>query len=69
MAIEHFIPEVWSTTLFRELEKKYIAVQNCNRDFEGDIKAYGDTVNINGIGDIGILDYTKNTDMSAPEIF
>lgn len=30
-----------------------------NREHEGEIKAYGDTVHITGIGDIQIQDYTK----------
>ena len=46
MAISNFIPTVWSETLAKELEKQYIAVRNCNRDFEGDIKCMGDSVKI-----------------------
>ena len=67
MAINNFIPTVWSETLFEELEKEYIGVRNCNRDFEGDIKAKGDSVNIVGVGAVTVFDYTKNTDMSSPE--
>ena len=37
-----------------------------NRDYEGDIRAYGDTVHINQIGDIAINDYTGE-DLAAPE--
>lgn len=67
MALTNFIPTIWSETLANELEKKYIAVNNCNRDFEGDIKSKGNTVKISGVGDISVFDYTRNTDMSAPE--
>lgn len=67
MALTNFIPTIWSETLANELDKKYIAVKNCNRDFEGDIKSKGNTVKINGVGDISVFDYTRNTDMSAPE--
>ena len=67
MAINNFIPTVWSETLYRELDKEYVGVRHCNRDFEGDIRAKGDTVKICGIGDVSVFDYTKNTDMSAPE--
>ena len=38
MAIKNFIPNVWSENLYTELDKQYIAVANCNREFEGDIK-------------------------------
>lgn len=67
MAITNFIPTVWSENLYSELDKKYIAVKNCNRDFEGDIKSKGSSVKICGIGQVSVSDYTKNTDMTAPE--
>lgn len=67
MAITNFIPTVWSENLYSELDKKYIAVKNCNRDFEGDIKGKGAAVKICGIGNVSVSDYTKNSDMTAPE--
>lgn len=67
MAITNFIPTVWSETLYRELDKQYVAVANCNRDFEGDIKASGSVVKICGVGEINVNEYTKNTDMSTPQ--
>lgn len=67
MALTNFIPTIWSETLASELDKKYIAVRNCNRDYEGDIKSKGNTVKISGVGDISVFDYTRNTDMTAPE--
>ena len=67
MALTNFIPTIWSETLATELDKKYIAVKNCNREYEGDIKTKGNTVKISGVGDISVFDYTRNTDMTAPE--
>ena len=67
MAITNFIPNVWSETLYKELDKQYIAVANCNRDFEGDIKNCGSVVKICGVGKINVSEYTKNTDMSTPQ--
>lgn len=67
MAITQFIPTVWSETLYRQLDQEYIAVKNCNREFEGDIKKLGDTVRIIGLNPISVFDYTKNRDMSSPE--
>lgn len=66
MAITNFIPTVWSENLYQELDKKYIAVANCNRDFEGEIKEKGNTVRICGIGDVAVSEYTKNANMNAP---
>ena len=65
MAISNFLPTVWSETLYEALDKKYVAVNNCNRDFDGEIKEMGNKVKICGVGDINIFDYTKNTDMST----
>ena len=67
MSINNFIPTVWSETLLTELEKQFVAVAHCNRDFEGEIKGKGSTVNICGVGDITIKDYTKDIDMGYPE--
>ena len=68
MALTNFIPELWSETLWKELEPQYIAVKNCNRDYEGDIKNKGDQVHIPGIGPVTLLTYTRNTDLTAPEV-
>ena len=67
MAINNFIPTVWSETLYQALDGAYVAVRNCNRAFEGAIRGKGDTVKICGIGPVSVFDYVKNMDMSAPE--
>ena len=67
MAITNFIPTVWSENLLTALDKKYIGVANCSRDYEGDIKNKGSVVKICGVGAINVSDYTKDTDMSAPQ--
>lgn len=68
MAITSFISTVWSENLMKQLDKKYVGVANCNREFEGDIKNQGSCVKICGIGNVKVSDYTKNTDMSAPSV-
>lgn len=67
MAITNFIPTVWSEHLLCALDKQYIGVANCNRDWEGDIQGKGSSVKICGIRPITIGEYTKNTDMSNPQ--
>lgn len=66
MAITNFIPTVWSENLYQELDKKYIGVANCNRDFEGEIREKGNTVRICGIGEVVVSEYTKNANMNSP---
>ncbi len=67
MAITNFIPTIWSENLYQALDKQYIAVSHCNRDFEGEIKNQGSKVKICGVGEITVSNYTKNTDMSSPQ--
>lgn len=67
MAISNFIPTVWSENLYTALDRKYVAVANCNRDFEGEILQKGAVVKICGVGEVTIGDYTKDTDMSTPQ--
>lgn len=67
MAITNFIPTVWSENLYKALDRKYTAVSNCNREYEGDIKNLGSVVKICGVGNVTISDYTKDTDMSNPQ--
>lgn len=69
MALE-FIPTVWAARLLVALEKALVYGQAnvCNRDYEGEIRASGNTVKIASIGDVSVDDYTKDTDISDPEI-
>ncbi|RNL63643.1 coat protein [Nocardioides marmoriginsengisoli] len=67
MAITNFIPEVWAAQLLAILDKNLVyAGSPCvNRDYEGEIAAYGDTVHIASISDVSIVDYTKDTDLTV----
>ena len=67
MAITNFLPAVWSETLYQQLDTQYLGVANCNRDFDGDIKGIGSAVKICGVGNIDIVDYTKNSNMNEPQ--
>lgn len=73
MSIKNFIPTIWSARLLEHLRKTHVMAALTNRDYEGEIRDYGDTVKINQIGDIEVHDYTKNqdiqlqTDISGPQ--
>lgn len=66
MAFDSFIPEVWSARLLGHLENLHVYSALLNRDYEGDIRAYGDTVHINQLGNITVRDY-DGSDIEAPE--
>ncbi len=69
MAIDNFIPQIWSARLLASLKKALVYGQAgiVNRDYEGEIKEKGNTVKINSIGAVTVSDYTKNSNISAPE--
>lgn len=67
MTVNNFIPSVWSARILAALNDAHVYAALCNRDYEGEIKALGDTVKINSIGRVTIGDYTKNTDINAAE--
>lgn len=67
MAINNFIPEIWSAALLASLKKDLVFAARCNRDYEGEIREAGDKVRILTVGPVSVADYTKNTDMAAPQ--
>lgn len=69
MTINTFIPQIWSARLLENLNKQFVYGQPgvINREYEGEISAAGNTVKIHSIGRVSVGNYTKNTNMSAPE--
>lgn len=69
MAVDTFIPEVWAAQLLVALEERHVFAQDglTNRDYEGDIAQYGDTVHIDTLGSPTIATYTKNSTAINPE--
>jgi N4-gp56 family major capsid protein len=67
MALDNFIPELWSAELLVNLKNQLVFGQFANRNYEGEVSRFGDTVRINSIGAVTVSDYTKNTNHAAPE--
>lgn len=67
MAITYFQPEVWAATLLTTLEKSlvYAGAPCVNRNYEGEISAFGDTVHITSVASPSIVDYAKDTDLTV----
>ncbi|RMB81284.1 coat protein [Streptomyces shenzhenensis] len=70
MAISAFIPEVWAAELLVALEKShvYAAPGVVNRDYEGDISSFGDTVHIVSLAEPTVGTYTKHTDITIEDV-
>ena len=54
------IPEVWSMSLTKGLDKSGVGMKVVNRIHEADTHEYGDTVNIGELGDVTISDYSED---------
>jgi hypothetical protein len=69
MAVDSFIPELWTAELLTTLEANYVLAGPgaVNRDYEGEIANYGDTVHIGSIGDPTVSNYVKNVTVISPQ--
>lgn len=70
MAVTSFIPELWAAKLLTRFDANLVYAQPsiANRDYEGDIKKHGDTVHINQIGDPGVRQYTRASDITFDDL-
>ena len=70
MAISAFKPEVWNAELLVTLEKSHIYAGPgiVNRQYEGDIAQYGDTVHIVGLAEPTIGTYTPHVDIVIEDV-
>lgn len=67
MAFTNFVPEIWSKSLLLAKDKKVVAVQNCWRQFEGDIKNTGDRVHITGLTGATVKSLPASGTIDDPE--
>lgn len=70
MAISKFIPEVWSAKLLLALRSAHVYAAGgvINREYEGEISDFGDTVHITSLVDPTIGDYTAHTDITVEDV-
>ncbi len=67
MAVTNFIQSIWSKKIMDDLELKCKLVDNCLRDYEGDVKHAG-SVKILGVGEPTIGAYDGTQDISIEEM-
>jgi hypothetical protein len=61
----NFIPEIWSGKLIENFYDATVLSAISNTDYEGEIKAHGDTVNIRTTPTINIRDYVKGQTLTT----
>ena len=67
MAVSNFIQQIWSKKIQDDLELKCKLVDNCLRDYEGDVK-HAASVKILGVGEPTIGDYDSTKDIDIEEM-
>ena len=67
MAVTHFIQQIWSQNIQDDLELKCKLVQNCTREYQGDVK-YASSVKILGVGEPTIATYDGSKDITIEEM-
>lgn len=67
MAVTNFIQSIWSKKIQDDLELQCKLVDNCLRDYEGDVKHAG-SVKILGVGEPTIAAYDSTKDISIEEM-
>lgn len=68
MAVNNFIPQIWSSRLLKHLDMNLVFKSLVNTDYEGEIKNFGDTVRVNQIGPIGVNDWVKNRAIDVQDL-
>lgn len=61
----NFIPEIWSGKLIENFYDATVLAAISNTDYEGEIKAYGDTVNIRTTPEITVRPYVKGQTLTV----
>ena len=56
------LPEVWSMSLTKKLDKSGVGMKVVNKIYEKDTSHFGDTINIGEIGDVNVVDYSEDVD-------
>ncbi len=67
MAVTNFIQTIWSKKIQDDLELKCKLVDNCLRDYEGDVK-HAQSVKILGVGEPTIGTYNSSEDITIEEM-
>ena len=67
MAVTNFIQSIWSKKIQDDLELKCKLVDNCLRDYEGDVK-HAASVKILGVGEPTIGEYDSTQDITIEEM-
>lgn len=67
MSIANFVPELWSAQLITAFRKTHVFNSLVNRNWEGEIRQFGDTVKIQTPGAIAVGAYSGTVSYETPD--
>lgn len=67
MSVDNFKPTIWSDLIFRAYEKNFVFGALANRDYQGEIAQYGDSVRVNEISGMTATAYTGSVTYTEPD--
>ncbi len=68
MTIDNFVSQRWAAELLPNLDNAHVYKKCTNQDYEGEIKAAGDSVRILMVGDLSESAYVKNSSSITYEV-
>lgn len=68
MAVNNFIPQLWSSRLLKHLDMDLVFKSLVNTDYEGEIRNYGDTVRVNQIGPVEVKEWAKVANIDVQDL-
>lgn len=57
--LDAFVPEVWSKQIIQKIDQINVMLPFANRDYEGEIRQQGDTVNVRTFGNVNLFSYQR----------
>lgn len=57
--LDAFVPELWSTKIIQKIDQTNVMLSMTNRDYEGEIRNAGDTVQVRTYGDVTMGSYAR----------
>lgn len=66
--LDAFVPEIWSRRVIANIDQNNVALNFVNTDYEGEIRAFGDTVQVRTFGSITVQDYTRGETIASESL-
>jgi len=66
--LDAFIPEIWSRNIIEKIDQMNVMLPMANRNYEGEIRQQGDTVNVRTFGNVNLFAYTRGGGITSSDM-